>query len=195
MKTIKNILAVIGLLAIAGLIWAGVKVLPYYSTFQKFDPEAAATYEDMFTKLMQTGSAVDATIWKQQVKDGLSVADVEDVMKSVSVELNIKSVGELPLSQQVEAMTGQKQRFLKIYMYCNPLTAAKMVDYSDAYSAYLPCRLALVRDKQGKLWIYSLNMDMMIHGGKPLPHDLKVEAMRVKKVIQTIMQRASSGEF
>lgn len=76
--------------------------------------------------------------------------------------------------------------FLKIYMYCNPLTAAKMVDYSDAYSAYLPCRLSLVRDKQGKLWIYSLNMDMMIYGGKPLPHDLKVEA---------IMERASMGEF
>ena len=92
-------------------------------------------------------------------------------------------------------MTGQKQRFLKIYMYCNPLTAAKMVDYSDAYSAYLPCRVSLVQDKQGKLWIYSLNMDMMIHGGKPLPHDLKEEAIRVKTVIETIMQRASSGEF
>ena len=195
MNAIKNTFAVIGLLAIAGLIWLGVKALPYYNIFQQFDPQAMATYKTMFDKLIRTGSAVDATVWKQEVKEGLSVADVEDVMKSVSVELNIKSVGELPLSTQVEAMTGQKQRFLKIYMYCNPLTAAKMVDYSDAYSAYLPCRLSLVQDKQGRLWIYSLNMDMMIHGGKPLPHDLKAEAMRVKKVIQTIMQRASTGEF
>ena len=195
MNVIRNILALIGVVAIAGLIWAGVKILPYYSAFQSFDPQAAATYGDMLTKLMQTGSAVDATIWKREVKEGLTVSDVEDVMKSVSSELNIKSVGELPLSQQVEAMTGQKQRFLKIYMYCNPLTAAKMVDYSDAYSAYLPCRVSLVQDKQGRLWIYSLNMDMMIHGGKPLPHDLKEEAIHVKKVIETIMQRASSGEF
>jgi len=195
MKAIKNIFAVIGLLAIAGLIWLGVKIMPYYSIMQSFDPQAFTTYKTMFDTLMRTGSAVDATVWKRQVKDGLSVADVEDVMKSVAVELNIKNVGELPLSKQVEAMTGQKQRFLKIYMYCNPLTAAKMVDYSDAYSAYLPCRLSLVQDKQGKLWIYSLNMDMMIHGGKPLPHDLKVEALRVKKVIETIMERASSGEF
>jgi uncharacterized protein (DUF302 family) len=195
MNAIRNILAVIGLVAIAGVIWAVVTFLPYYSAVQKFDPQALATYKDMFKTLLETGNAAEATVWKQQVKDGLSVTDVEDVMKSVSVELNIKSVGELPLSQQVEAMTGQKQRFLKIYMYCNPLTAAKMVEYSDAYSAYLPCRLALVEDKQGKLWIYSLNMDMMIHGGKPLPHDLKVEAERVKKVIKTIMQRASTGEF
>lgn len=195
MNAIRNFLAIIGLVAIAGIIWAGVKLMPYYSNFQSFDPQAMATYKDMFVKLMQTGSAVDATVWKRQVKDGLSVADVEDVMKSVANELNIKNVGELPLSKQVEAMTGQKQRFLKIYMYCNPLTAAKMVDYSDAYSAYLPCRVSLVQDKQGKLWVYSLNMDMMIHGGKPLPHDLKEEAIRVKTVIQTIMQRASSGEF
>lgn len=195
MNAIRNIFAVIGLLAVAGLIWAGVKILPYYRIVQGFDPQAVSTYQTMFEQLMRTGSAVDATVWKRQVKDGLTVTDVEDVMKSVSNELNIKSVGELPLSQQVEAMTGQKQRFLKIYMYCNPLTAAKMVDYSDAYSAYLPCRLSLVQDKQGKLWLYSLNMDMMIHGGKPLPHDLKQEAVHVKKVIETIMQRASSGEF
>lgn len=195
MKAIRNIFAVIGLLAFAGLIWGGIKLMPYYQIIQSFDPQAVATYKSMFETLMQTGSAVEATVWKRQVKDGLSVADVEDVMKSVASELNIKSVGELPLSQQVEAMTGQKQRFLKIYMYCNPLTAAKMVDYSDAYSAYLPCRVSLVQDKQGKLWIYSLNMDMMIHGGKPLPHDLRQEALHVKKVIETIMQRASSGEF
>lgn len=70
-----------------------------------------------------------------------------------------------------------------------------LVDYSDAYSAYLPCRLSLVEDKQGKLWIYALNMDMMIHGGKPLPADLKTEAERVRTVIKNIMNRAAKGEF
>ena len=92
-------------------------------------------------------------------------------------------------------MTGKKQRFLKIYMYCNPLTAIEMVDYSDAFSAYLPCRLSLVEDKKGKLWIYALNMDMMIHGGTTLPDGLKQEAERVRTVIKTIMDRAASGEF
>lgn len=195
MKSIKNFLAIVGLFAIIIIIWAGIKLMSYYRTFESFDPKAFATYATMFDKLMKTGNAVDATVWRREVKPGLTVADVEDVMKSVAVELNIKNVGELPLSKQVTAMTGQKQRFLKIYMYCNPLTAAKMVDYSDAYSAYLPCRLALVRGKQGRLWLYSLNMDMMIHGGKPLPPDLKKAALQVRKVILAIMNRASSGAF
>ena len=63
-------------------------------------------------------------------------------LKFVANEHNFKNVGELPLSEQVAAMTGEDQRFWKIYMFCDPLTAAKMVDYSDAFSAYLPCRIA-----------------------------------------------------
>ena len=195
MNKLRNLLALIGLLAIVAVIWAAIKIQPYYSVFQTFDDKALATYQEMAQALIKTGNAADATVWKQKVKEDLSVEDVEDVMKSVANELNIKDVGNLPLSKQVELMTGKKQRFLKIYMYCNPLTAVEMVDYSDAFSAYLPCRLSLVEDKQGKLWIYALNMDMMIHGGKTLPDGLRQEAERVRTVIKSIMDRAASGEF
>jgi len=44
-----------------------------------------------------------------------------------------------------------------------------MVEHSDAFSAYLPCRLALIEDKQGQRWIYTLDMNAMIYGGAPLP--------------------------
>jgi uncharacterized protein (DUF302 family) len=70
-----------------------------------------------------------------------------------------------------------------------------MLDYNDAFSAYLPCRITLVEDKTGKLWLYSLNMDLMIHGGEPLPEELKQEALRVKEIILTIMKRAAAGDF
>ena len=195
MNILRNIFALVGILAVIGLIWLVIKFNPVYQEFQQFDDKAMDTYLEMGKTLLASGNAAEATIWKRQVKAGLSVEDVEDVMKSVASELNIKDVGRLPLSQQVELMTGKKQRFLKIYMYCNPLTAARMVDYSDAFSAYLPCRLSLVEDKQGRYWIYSLNMDMMIHGGKPLPPELKEDAERVRMVIKSIMERAASGEF
>jgi len=80
-------------------------------------------------------------------------------------------------------------------MFCNALTAAQMIEHSDAYSAYLPCRISLVEDKQGKLWLYSLNMDAMIYGGKTLPADLKAEAEGVKEIILDIMNRGAEGDF
>ncbi len=59
----------------------------------------------------------------------------------------------------------------------------KMVDNLDAFSAYLPCRIAMIEDKKGKIWLYAMDMDMMIFGGKTLLDDIYKEATSVKEVI------------
>jgi len=192
---LRNLFALLGFIAVVIAIYAAVKMAPMIQTFDTFDDKAVGVYGDMMSTLLETGNAAEATVWKVPVEDGLTVEDVDTAMKTVANELNIKNVGELPLSSQVEAMTGNKSRFFKIYMFCNALTAAQMLEYSDAYSAYLPCRISLVEDKQGKLWLYSLNMDAMIYGGKPLPAALKKEAMGVKKIILEIMNRGAEGDF
>ncbi len=200
-RLIWNLLALVGLALIAGVIWLalndnfGIQGLKNIGNFSEFDGKAPEVYLTMTKNLLESGNAAEATVWKIPVADGLGVEDVEQAMRLVANEHNIKNVGELPLSEQVAAMTGAPQRFWKIYMFCNPLTAAKMIEYSDAFSAYLPCRISLVEDKTGKLWIYTLNMDMMIHGGKKLPPELFDEANEVKDVILDIMNRGASGEF
>lgn len=188
MRFIWNLLALVGLAAIIGCGWLAVK-------FSAFDGGAAGTYLAMTQKLLETGNAADATVWKRRVADGISFEDAHQSIKNIAAENNIKDVGFLPLGDQVSSMEGKPWRKLNIYLYCNPLTAKKMVDYSDAYSAYLPCRVSLLEDLSGKLWIYSLDMDMMIHGGKPLPPELKAEAINVRKIILDVLDRASKGDF
>ena len=56
-------------------------------------------------------------------------------------------------------------------------------------------RITLVEDQQGKLWLFALNMDLMIYGGEPLPPVLKAEAIKVKEIILDIMRRGAEGEF
>jgi len=192
MKAIRNLLALVGVLAILAGLVAFFKVREVLDTF---DPQALATYRDIGAKLLASGDIAEATVWKAKVKPGLSFEDVDTAIKSTADSLNIKGVGELPLGDQVAAMQGKPWRKLKIYLYCNPLTAAKMADYSDAFSAYLPCRVTLIEDKTGQLWIYSLNMDMMIYGGKPLPPELKAEAEGVKKIIQSVLDKGAAGDF
>jgi uncharacterized protein (DUF302 family) len=195
MNFIKNGFALLGAVSVAAILWAIYLIEPAYHRFNSFDEKAFDTYQSLFKNILETGNAAEATVWKMQVDEGLKAAEVEEVMKFVANEHNIKNVGELPLYKQVEASTGKPFRFMKIYMFCNALTAAKMVRYSDAFSAYLPCRITLLEDKEGKLWLYSLNMDLMIHGGMPLPDELKKEALNVKKIILDIMKRGASGEF
>jgi len=188
MKFIWNLLAIFGFVVLIGVGWFAIK-------FSAFDSGAGATYMSMIQSLLETGNAAEATVWKRKVSEDLSFEDVHESIKTVAEENNIKDVGFLPLGDQVGNMEGKPWRKLNIYLYCNPLTAKKMVEYSDAYAAYLPCRVSLLQDKHGKLWLYSLNMDMMIYGGKPLPPELKKEAIRVKKVILDIMDRAAKGDF
>ncbi len=195
MRLIWNLFALIGLIVVVGAIYLTATFMTGGGPLGKLDPGAVSTYQAMFSKLLETGSVAEATVWKAAVNEDLSFEDVDETIKSVAVENNIKGVGELPLSNQIEAMTGKPWRKVKIYMYCNPLTAAKMMDFDDAYSAYLPCRVSLVEDKTGKLWIYSLNMDMMIHGGAPLPEELKKEAIEVKRIIQDVLKRGAEGDF
>ncbi len=188
MKAIRAILMVIGLIAILATAWV-------FWTFRGFDPQAPAVYWNMAMRLAETGNSAEATVWKRKVAEGLTFEDVDESIQSVALEQNIRDVGNLPLGDQVGLMMGSDWRKLKIYLYCNPLTAAKMVEHSEAYSAYLPCRVALVEDDNGDLWIYSLDMDMMIHGGKPLPDDLLQEALQVKQTILTILNDAAEGSF
>jgi uncharacterized protein (DUF302 family) len=200
-KLLWNLLALVGLAVVGGLIWTGINYdvglqnLKDLKNLESFDAKAPQVYMDMTKILLASGNGAEATVWKRSVAEGLSAQDVEETMRFVANEHNFKNVGELPLSDQVAAMTGEDQRFWKIYMFCNPLTAAKMIDYSDAFSAYLPCRIALVEDKTGQLWLYTLNMDMMIHGGAELPPELFEEASQVKEIILDIMNRGAEGDF
>ncbi len=195
MKMLRNILALIGVAAIATAAWYGPIAWKYYSAFNEFDPKAKATYIGMFDRLIETGSSAAATVWKAKVAEGLTFEEVDESIKQTAIANNIRGVGNLPLGDQVAAMKGKPWRKLNIYLYCNPLTAAKMVEHDPAYAAYLPCRVSLVEDDKGQLWIYTLDMDMMIYGGKTLPPELLKEAIQVKKIMKDILEKAAVGDF
>jgi hypothetical protein len=195
MSIIRNLFAIIGLIVVILIIVGITRYGDMITMVSKFDPDAGKTYLELAQKLAETGDAAEATIWRQKVIEGMSPDDVEQVMKSVASEYNIKNVGELPLYREIEAMSGKPYRYAKIFMFCDAMTASRMMDYSDSYSAYLPCRVSLIEDKKGDLWIYTLNMDLMIHGGKALPPALKEEALHVKKIMTDIMNRGATGAF
>lgn len=140
------------------------------------------------------GDIAVATTWERKVKDGVTIADIENSLASVATEDNMRAVGELPLSKELEARSGKKEKFLKIYSYCSPATARIMVDFSPHMAAYLPCRISVVEKEDG-LWLYTLNMDMMVKMGRKLPPVLKEEALKVRNTVWKMMEKGSKGEF
>jgi len=165
------------------------------STMGKLEDGAGAEASRMWDRWIEAeGDIAVATTWERKVKDGVSINDLEQVLTQIAAERNMKGVGDLPLSKELEARTGKPQKFLKVYSFCTPTTAREMVDFSPHMSAYLPCRITVVEKEDG-LWMYTLNMDMMVKMGRKLPSPLKEEAQAVRDTIWEMMQRASKGEF
>jgi uncharacterized protein (DUF302 family) len=167
----------------------------YIDQAKAMDPKSYDIYMNMADSLLKSGNTAEATVWKFPVAEGLSADDVVETMKFVANERNFANVGALPLYKDITAKLGKEHRYVQMFLFCDSLIAAKMLEFSDAFSAYFPCRITLVEDTSGKLWLYTLNMDMMIYGGRPLPPELLKKALQVKDTILEIMKRGASGEF
>jgi len=187
----NRMLRALSLLAAAALI-TGCGTI---STLGKLEDGAAEEAGKMWDRWIEgEGDIAVATTWERKVKPGVTVNDIEQVLTQIASERNMKGVGDLPLYKELEARTGQPQKFLKVYSFCTPTTARMMVDFSPHMAAYLPCRITVVEKEDG-LWMYTLNMDMMVKMGRKLPSPLKEEAWKVRDTIWEMMERGSKGEF
>ena len=195
MSFIKNTLAVIGLLSLILIAFSTLQIKSTLDALDSFDERAIEIYSGFIEKTLATGSPIDAMILKVKADEGLTAEDLQTSIRTIANELNIKNVGELPLSEQVEAMTGQPYRYVKIYMLCDAMTAASMLNYNDAFASFLPCRITVIEDEQGALWLSTMDLNLMIHGGKPIPPALKSDAIKIRDVLNEIMLRSAAGDF
>jgi uncharacterized protein (DUF302 family) len=140
------------------------------------------------------GDIAAATTWERKVAPGVTIGQVEQAFASVAAEYNLRAVGELAPSKELEVRGGPAQKFIKVYSYCSPTIARRMLDFSPAMAAYLPCRVTVMERDDG-LWLYTLNMDMMTRMGRRLPPDLKAEAGRVREAIRAMLDRGATGDF
>jgi len=139
-------------------------------------------------------AGLNQMVVKMQLAKDVSMDDAVESMKLRANLLNMKLVAELPLSKQVEAMTGKTERRIAIYQFCDALTAKQMVDYSMDFAAWLPCRIALVEDEKGKGWLVMLDLNVLINVANLNPK-LKELAVGVRSNLESIMKAGANGEL
>ena len=192
MKFLRNLFALIGLLAV---IVVGAISYQIWTATKDFDPNAFTVYKEFASKLLATGDLADAFVWAVPVEDGISIEEVKESMKSLAVERNFLFVNESPFYKQAEAVTGEAFRHVAFMQFCDVRVGISMLEHNNAYSAFMPCVISIVEDKSGKIWLYAMNMDFLIHGAKELPAELKGKAIRVRHTMREIMEGAAAGEF
>lgn len=136
---------------------------------------------------------ISSSIQRFPLAEDVSIDDAIDSMKLRANTLNFKLVADLPLSEQVKAM-GEEARYMRILAFCDALIAKRMVDYNLIFAGFLPCRIAVVEDAEGKGWLVTMNMDMMLHA-VDLPEDLKPLAKQVRDTIYSIVDAGVNGDL
>ncbi|MDM5180486.1 DUF302 domain-containing protein, partial [Massilia sp. DJPM01] len=179
------------LLAAAPLLLAACGTL---NAAAQAEQGAGAEFGRVWDRWVDSGGDIAAAVtWERKVRAGVSVAEIEDAFASVAAEDNLKMVGTLPLSKELQARSGKPEKFLKVYSYCDPETARAMVDFSPPMAAFLPCRITVLEKEDG-LWIYTMNMDMLTNMGRTLPPELKPRVTRMRDAIWKMLERGSRGE-
>ncbi|AHE98607.1 DUF302 domain-containing protein [Thioalkalivibrio paradoxus] len=192
MRAIRNVLALIGFLTII------VGATGYFAVkdfLGKLDPEAPRMYVELAQRYMEHLDPAVAMVRRVRVEDGLSVQDVVDSLQSLATTHDMFYVGEAPFYRQVEAVTGNPYRYVNFFSFCDIDVGVMMADHHNAYTAFMPCSIALIEDDDGTLWLMMMDLDLMIHGGKPLPAELREGALRVSNTLDAILQGAARGEF
>ncbi|MEW7974150.1 MAG: DUF302 domain-containing protein [Candidatus Thiodiazotropha endolucinida] len=136
---------------------------------------------------------IKQTVVQMSVKDGVTRDDAVQALMSRAAEINLKYVARQQVSKELEAR-GLKTPYLDIFQFCNPEDARKMIIHDPIYAAYMPCRIAMVEDKDGQLWLMMLNLDMLINS-ELLPPELTEIAIRVNQAMLDVMVAGATGEF
>lgn len=147
-------------------------------------------------KASTTRSVNASEVFKVAIDAGVSLDDAAESMRLRANALNLKLVAELPLSQQVEAVTNQPQRRVTIFQFCDALTAKALIDLNLDFAIYMPCRIALIEDAKGKGWLVMMDVSVdAIAKEKGLPKSLKDRVQTVRNQLLNIMQAGAKGEL
>lgn len=161
---------------------------------QQLDPKAVDVFEEFTRRSMNHGVA-SANIIKLPLAPDVSRDDAIRSMTLRANQRNIKLVGRLPFHEELVARTGKPYPYLEIFLFCDALTAADLLDYNRAFAAYMPCSISLYEDKAGHYWLTTMNLDMLIYGGKALDKELKDKVLSVKEGLLDIMSAGASGSL
>lgn len=136
---------------------------------------------------------VNLQIARIQIQESVSFDDAVESLKLRANQHNLKYVGVNQLYKEIEALTGKPSKRIEIFNFCDGLTAGKMLAADPLMIAFMPCRIALLEDREGKRWVISMMMDLKLI--QAMPVDTRNSAEHVMAAMKDMMVAASKGDL
>lgn len=196
MNFIKGIFTLIGAIVVIGGIIFGVK---YGSSVSKMDSHALGAYMTMADKVLETGDPAKGMVIKKKlvIEEGTSkkeaIENAIEIMDEVADEYGLAKVDEKTMPRGGKFMK-DGGLYTHIRSYCSPSIADVFLSHSGEFVGFMPCRVGIVEDKNGDVWLYTMSLDLMIHGGHKLPPKLLDLATNVKTAMEAMITKGAAGE-
>ena len=191
---IKNLLAAVGALTLIALVFVLVKFGGTMSGASKLDPQAMGLYMKMMDDVVKTGSSSAAMTRIVEVKKGISPKDIVEVMKEVAEEEDMQMVGDTLMFDGSLDEDGKKTKYTRILSFCSRSIAKKFLAFDETFGSFMPCRIMIREGEDGTLRLYSMAMELMIHGGKALPEGMFKSAIHVRDTMYKAMDAGATGD-
>jgi len=196
MGFIKSIFTIIGAIVVIGAIILGVK---YGASASKMDPQALGAYMKMADAVLTTGDPAKGMIIKRKliIEEGTSkeeaIENAIEIMDEVADEHGLAKVDEKTMPRGGKFMK-DGGLYTHIRSYCSPTIADIFLTHSGEFIGFMPCRVGIVEDAKGDIWLYTMSLDLMIHGGHTLPPELLEYANTVKESMEQMIEKGAAGE-
>ena len=196
MKLLKGIFTIVGFLVVAGLLLVGIK---YGSSLGKMDGQALGLYMKMADDVLTTGDPAKGMVIKRKLiipEDTTkeeAIENAKEIMDEVADEHGLAKVDEKTMPRGGKFMK-DGGLYTHIRSYCSPSIADIFLSHSGEFVGFMPCRVGIVEDKNGDIWLYTMALDMMIHGGHTLPPELLEYANTVKEAMEQMIEKGAAGE-
>ncbi|MFO8152003.1 DUF302 domain-containing protein [Thioalkalivibrio sp.] len=194
MRLVRNLLALVGLLALVALAAAILAFEPYVNKARGLDGSALGVYTEVAKTVLRTGDAMEALVYRRQVVPGRDASDVERSLEQAAADLGLESLGMLPVQQEIRSRLRDDFPLLQVYLFCDPHLAVDLMRHNPATAAYLPCRVTLYEESAGDLWVMVPNLDLVLHGSRPLPLALQERAAGLQAQLREMVDRAAGTQ-
>ena len=126
----------------------------------------------------------------------MSGDDLDEAIRSKSVEIGINHVFFAPLYIQVEAITGKPYRHMTIHHLCDARLAKELADLNDDLVVMMPCRVAVVESLKtpGEFSIYTTSPAIIMED--PSISEAEKEMIRgFLPKMQALTEAVAQGDF
>ena len=137
-------------------------------------------------------SDVQQSIVQVALEEGVTPEIAANAMIEKATEINLKFVGRQRIYRQF-LKSGKDSGHLEIFQFCDLDDAHNLVQLNPIFAAFMPCRIAMVEDREGRVWLMTFNLDMVINDKMLTPAEGEI-AIRVNQNMLKVLVAGATGK-